>query len=226
MKRFFHSELESFRSHIILMGEKCVENVRLVTRGLFERDLNACREVLIRDDEIDELEKTIDAEAVRYVSLRGPLASDLRLLFIGMKAGQDLERVGDETSSIAKRSINLINDLPLEDYMNLPHMSELTITMLKDAVQCFLDEDADLAKELVIRDKKVDDINRQHFKDFSNLLMQHPERASAYLDLIFISKSLERIADHATNLAEEVYYLINAEDLRHLESLKKLKKQS
>lgn len=224
MKRFFHSELESFRSNIVLMGQKSLETVRLAVNSLMNQDAAKAEQVLVRDDELDRLEMVIDSEAIRYISLRGPVASELRLLTVGMKVSHDLERVGDEACTIAKRVKKLaaIHPCPVLDV--LPEMAEMAIGMLSDAVEAFLEGNETLANAILARDKHVDQMNRDVYARFAAKLASTPDQIPGTLDLIFVAKSIERIADHATNIAEEVVYLTKGQDIRHSQELKDLKK--
>jgi phosphate transport system protein len=226
MKRFFHAELEEFRSHLMLMGERSVEVVRLAAHALLEADVAKARLVMEKDDAIDQLEIVIDAEAIRYISMRAPVAKDLRLPTVGMKAAHDLERVGDEATSIARRVVKLDAGMPVKDFLRIPEMTTLTLGMLRDAIDSFIDGDADKAKGIAIRDEEVDKHNHFNYAELASAIEKDPSRVRTYLDLIFISKSLERIADHASNIAEEVYYLNKAEDIRHSPEVKEAKAQS
>ncbi len=221
MKRFFHSELESFRQNLVLMGERTIEIVRLATDALIEGNLDLCAEVLKRDDAIDQLELRLDNEAIRYISLRAPVATELRLLTIGMKAGQNLERVGDEACTIAKRSIELLQTGPVRQLHGIPAMTSQVVDMLRDAIDCIVDEQTEKARQLPARDAGVDELHRKNYRLLSQAMAEDPQQVPACLHLIFISKSLERIADHATNLAEEAIFLYSGEDLRHSDELKK-----
>lgn len=225
MKRFFHSELESFRSNIVLMGQKSLEIVRLSVNSLLDQDAAKGDLVLARDDEIDRLEMVIDSEAIRYISLRGPVASELRLLTVGMKVGHDLERVGDESCSIARRAKKLAVVHPYPALDSIPTMADLAIGMLSDAVDSFLDSNEQMANAILARDKQVDQLNRDVYARLTERLKTDPQHIPATLDLIFVSKSIERIADHATNIAEEVVYLMKGQDIRHSQEIKDLKKQ-
>ena len=221
MKRFFDAELDTLRSHLVQMGERAIEQVRLAMRALVEADPQLAQQVRDGDDVLDQLEVKIDEEGVRYMSLRAPIASDLRLVVVGMKAGHDLERVGDEASNIAKRAMRLATEPPLKPYIDLPRMADLALAMLRDALDCFLQHDNDKALDVIRRDKEVDDLNRQFYRELSSYMAEKPETISRALELMFISKSIERIADHATNIAEEMVYLSKGEDIRHSEELKK-----
>lgn len=226
MKRFFHSELEQFRSNLLLMGERCIEVVRFASRALMESNVDFAKSVLNKDDAIDQLEVVIDAEAIRYISMRGPVARDLRLLTVGMKAAHDLERVGDEATSIARRVLKLDAGLPIKDFLGIPAMVSLTLDMLRDSIDSFIDGDAEMAAAIPMRDKEVDRLHKQNYATLTEMIRQDPSKVTACLDLIFISKSLERIADHASNISEEVVFLYKAEDIRHSTSVKEAKAQT
>jgi phosphate transport system protein len=205
------------------MGERCIEIVRLASRALFEANVEFAKAVMDKDDAIDQLEVMIDAEAIRYISMRAPVARDLRLLTVGMKAAHDLERVGDEATSIARRVIKLDAGLPVKDFLSLPEMSSLTLEMLRDSIDSFIDGDAEKAIAIPMRDKEVDKFNRQNYDTLARQITQDTGNVNRYLDLMFISKSLERIADHASNISEEVVFLYRAEDLRHSPTVKEAK---
>lgn len=217
MKRFFDSELESFRSNLVLMGEIAVRQVRDAMKALVESDLSLADQVAAADDELDQLEIKIDEEAIRYMSLRSPVATELRLVIVGMKASHDLERVGDEATNIVRRVARLSAEPPIKPYVDLPRMTNMAIQMLRDAMDCFLRIDADKALSICQRDKEVDDINRQLYRELTSYMIERPGTTSRALELMFISKSVERIADHATNIAEEMIYLAKGEDVRHTE---------
>ena len=221
MKRFFHSELEQFRSNLLLMGERCIEIGRLSTRALLESDVSLARAAVAKDDAIDDLELMIDAEAIRYISMRAPVARDLRLLVMGMKAAHDLERVGDEATSIARRVIKLDTRIPpVKDFLSLPQMSTLTLEMLRDSIDSLIDGDAEKAIGIPMRDKEIDKLNRANYAAIADAIRADGNKVDAEIDLLFISKSLERIADHAANISEEVVYLYKAEDIRHTPAVK------
>lgn len=221
MKRFFDSELEKFRSILLQMGEVAVRQVRDAVQALVSGDIKLAERVIAADDELDDLEKLIDTEAIRYMNLRAPVATELRLVIVGMKASHDLERVGDEATNIAKRAIRLAAEPPLKPYVDLPRMTAISIEMLRAALECFIVADNEKAIAVVKRDKEVDDINRQLYRELSSFMIERPESITRALELMFISKGLERIADHATNIAEEMVFLSDAQDIRHEESLKK-----
>jgi len=215
MKRFFDAELENFRSNLLQMGERAIEQARLAMRSLTESDINLADKVIAADDEIDRLEVKIDDEAIRYMTLRGPVASELRLVVVGMKASHDLERVGDEATSIARRSRKLAIEPKLELYADLPRMNTIALEMLRDALDCFVQEDQQKAIAVIRRDAQVDNLNRLLYRRLTSYMIEKPETIARALELMFISKSVERIADHATNIAEEMVFLAGGQDIRH-----------
>lgn len=221
MKRFFDSELETFRSQLLRMGEVSIRQVRNALKALVEGDVGLADQVIAADDELDELEKQIDTEAIRYMNLRSPVATELRLVIVGMKASHDLERVGDEATSIAKRAIRLAAEPPLKPYVDIPRMAALALEMLSDALECFVHADRAKAISVVQRDGEVDAINKQLYRELSSYMIENPATTTRALELMFISKSIERIADHACNIAEEMVFLSEAQDIRHDEALKK-----
>ncbi|HRE06692.1 MAG TPA: phosphate signaling complex protein PhoU [Opitutaceae bacterium] len=221
MKRFFDTELETFRSQLILMGETSIRQVRDAIKALVDADVGLADRVIAADDELDLLEIQIDDEAIRYMNLRAPVATELRLVIVGMKASHDLERVGDEATSIAKRSVRLAAEPPLKPYVDIPRMAGIALEMLRDALDCFLDGDADKALSVCRRDAEVDQINKQLYRELTSYMIEKPGTISRALELMFISKSIERIADHATNIAEEMIYLAKGKDVRHSDEVKK-----
>jgi phosphate transport system protein len=221
MKRFFDNELETFRSHLMLMGETSIRQVRMSLKALVDGDAALADQVIAADDEIDRMEMQIDNEAIAYMNLRAPVATELRLVIVGMKASHDLERVGDEATSIAKRAVRLAAEPPLKPYVDIPRMANIALEMLRDALDCFLHGDTEKALAVVKRDSEVDAINKQLYRELTSYMIERPQSISRALELMFISKSLERIADHATNIAEEMVFLAHAKDIRHSEALKK-----
>jgi len=220
MKRFFDAELETFRSDLLLMGETAIRQVRDAMKALVEADVGLADRVIAADDELDNLEIKVDDEAIRYMNLRAPIATELRLVIVGMKASHDLERVGDEATGIAKRAVRLSAEPPLKPYVDLPRMANMAIEMLRDALDCFLNGDTEKAIAVIRRDKDVDAINKQLYRELTSFMIEQPGTISRAIELMFISKSVERIADHATNIAEEMIYLAKGKDVRHDDAVK------
>ena len=215
MKRFFDAELESFRSHLLQMGERSIDHTRQAMKALIDGDIPLADKVIAADDEIDKLEVQIDDEAIRYMTLRGPVASELRVVIVGMKASHDLERVGDEATNIARRARKLAIEPRLELYADIPRMANIALEMLRDALDCFVHDDEQKALAVIRRDPEVDNINRLVYRRLTSFMIEKPDTIARALELMFISKSIERIADHATNIAEEMIYLAKGKDVRH-----------
>ena len=174
-----------------------------------------------KDAEVDELEYAIDHEAIRYISLRAPVASDLRLLTVAVKASHDLERVGDEATSIAKRSRRVLSKGKIPELLDIPTMGQITVEMLNGALDCFVEEDVEKALSICERDEEIDRINLNNAAGFTALVRDGHADIDTVMELIFVSKSSERIADHATNIAEEVLYLLKAVSVRGNSTLRR-----
>lgn len=222
MRRFYFEELKTLRNHLLLMAEKSIFSVRYAVQALVEGDANLARQVLEDDDAIDQLEVEIDAEASRYITLRAPVASDMRLVTVAIKISHDLERIGDEATSIAKRTIRLSEgDTSSIDLGAIPKMGELALSQIRASIDCLIEEDATKALGLPAKDKEIDNLHKANNTLFLERVGEKPTTAAAQVDLIFISKSLERIGDHATNIAEEIVYLLQGHDIRHTDKTKR-----
>lgn len=215
MKRFFHSELEHVRSDLILMGRKSVEMCQLAIRALLEGDNALVDQVLAADDDIDELNKTIDQEAIRYIALRAPVASDVRLLTVAMKCARELERVSDEAVTIAKRAREVNNLGGFPDFCQIPREAELCIELLNQALDIFTEENAEKARDLPQKDKEIDRLYRESYEKLTAFILSNREASERAVSLMFIAKALERIGDHASNIGVETYYMLAGVDLRH-----------
>lgn len=208
MQRYFHQELDAIRQKIVLIGEKASEAGRLAIEGFETSDLQTVERALAMDDPIDDLEVEIDRDSVRYISLRSPVSSDVRLVFVAIKISHDLERAGDEAHSIAKKTRKiLLRDGRVATFGAIIEMSQIAFAMMHDAMTAFIDQNVELAKAVLKRDKEVDRLNKENFRNFSEQISRHPEHALTLVETILISKSVERIGDHAKNLAQEVLYL-------------------
>ena len=211
MKRYFHEELEDLRNKLILLGEKTNEAARMAVEGYLQGDLEIIENANQLDDQIDELESQITHDSVRYVTLRSPVSSDVRLIFVALKASRDFERAGDEAHSITKKARKILTrDGQVKEPAAIAEMSDLAYHMMKDAISCFVEEDIDLAREIIQRDKQIDQLNQQNYK----LLTSETKitlSAKTRFDTMLISKSIERIADHSKNLAEEVIFLLDGQ---------------
>jgi phosphate transport system protein len=210
----FDQELDDLRQKLIAMAGHAVNAVRSAIKSLVERNDRLAESVQTGDSILDRFEIEVDDLAVRLLA-KAPLAFDLRLITVAMKISHDLERVGDEATTISRRAIELNAEPQLKDYVDLPKMADLGIRMLENALDSFLKRDSDLARGVIPRDKEVDALNKQLHRELASYMIEKPANISRCLNLMVISKSLERIADHATNVAEEVVFLCEAKDIRH-----------
>jgi phosphate transport system protein len=215
MKRFFDEEMKNLRSKIILMGEKATEMTSEAITALIEGDIDLAKKVIGTDSEVDGLELEIDADAVRYIALRAPVASDVRAVTICMKISNNLERIGDEATSIAKRVLKMSKNAPVSEFLEMGKLADLAVKSLRMAMDCYIEGDAAMAKSLPPMDKELDNLHRANYDGFNQLISKDNDNSAQYVELILASKCLERIGDHASNIAEEVYYLLEAKDLRH-----------
>lgn len=209
MKRFYQHELEDLRTKLILIGEKANEAARVAIDGFLEDDLEKIDKAIAMDDAIDALEVEIDQASVRYITLRSPVSSDVRFILVAIKASHDLERAGDEAHNIALRAKDILaHDGRSGDPVTIGQMSQLTCSMMTDAITALVEEDIDLAKAVILRDKEVNELHQQNFKTLTIGAADDGTETQTRFQKVFISKSIERIADHAKNLAEEVIYLL------------------
>lgn len=216
MKRFFEKELHVLRAHLSEMGYKAAEQVCLAMQALENGDTELAAWIRTQDDQIDRLEMEIDAEAIRYISLRAPVAKELRMVVMAMNVGHEIERVGDEASNIAKRVQKLaqhVPGFPLPEDIRV--MGKLVDEMLEEALAALLDGDAERAIQVCRKDAEVDRVHKRFNREMTQMTVDNSILAPAVIELLFVARSLERIGDHATNLAEEVVYIQRGEDIRH-----------
>jgi phosphate transport system protein len=210
----FNEEMAKLKEALLTMASHAESAVARGMRALVERD-DALAQAVIDDDNIlDQLEIEVDDIAIHLLA-KAPLATDLRLITVAMKISQNLERIGDEACTIARRTLDLGREPQLKPYVDLPRMATMSLEMLRDSLTAFVEHQPDRARTVVPRDQEVDDLNRQLHRELSSFMVERPATISRCLALMVISKSLERVADHATNIAEEVVYLYEARDIRH-----------
>lgn len=207
-------DLDELKQKLLTMASHAETAVNEALRALIERDYDLALQVKESDSVIDQLEVEIDEMAIQLLA-KAPLASDLRLVTVAMKISQNLERVGDEATKIAKRARDLSQEPPVKVAIDLPRMAKMALDMLKAALDSFVNRDPIAARALIPRDKEVDGINKQITNHLAQFMVENPDTIKRCLNLITVSRSLERIADHATNVAEEVVYLYEAQDIRH-----------
>lgn len=214
MHSFFDDEVGVFKEKLLIMGSYAESAVSQAVQAVIERSDKLAGQVQENDDIMDRYEIEIDDMAIQLLS-KAPLASGLRLITVAMKISQNLERVGDEATTISRRAVELNREPPLKARIDIQHMAALALVMLKDALDSFVNKNAEKARSIVPRDKEVDALNRQYHRDLSNCMMENPATIMRCLNLMTICKSLERVGDHAANIAEEVVYLCEARDIRH-----------
>jgi phosphate transport system protein len=214
MERHFDQEIAEFKQRLLAMAGIAEASVRLAIKALLERNDELARQTVLEDAAIDQAEIEIDEMGVQLLA-KGTLATDLRLIIVGLKISHDLERVGDEATTIARRAIELSQEPQLKPYVDIPRMSAMALDMLAAALDAFVQRDTTKARSVIPRDKEVDDLNKQLHRELSSFMVENPNTISRALNLMVISKSLERVADHAKNVAEEVVFLHEGRDIRH-----------
>lgn len=210
----YTQEISNLKDNLLTMASHAESAVTRAMRALVQRDEALALAVQDDDNILDQFEIDIDDLAI-HILTKAPLATDLRLTTVAMKISQNLERVGDEAVTIARRAVDLNVEPQLKPYVDLPRMATMSLEMLRDAITAFVNREPELARAVVPRDSEVDNLNRQLHRELSSYMVERPTTISRCLHLMVISKSLERIADHATNIAQEVVYLYEAKDIRH-----------
>lgn len=211
----YEGELSQLRESLLRMGGLVEERIGKSLKALTARDSDLATEVIEGDTDVDRMEVEIDRICLQILALRQPAASDLRFIATALKIVTDLERVGDEAVNISERAREINLEPQLKPYVDLPRMAGLAQAMLKDALDAFVSGDLDLARGVLPRDEEVDNLNEQLFRELLTFMMQDSAALTRSLRLSYISKYLERIADHATNIAQMVIFLVGGEDVRH-----------
>ncbi|MGH7813878.1 MAG: phosphate signaling complex protein PhoU [Candidatus Binataceae bacterium] len=219
--RQYEEDLRALRSGLLKMGGLVERQIAEAMDALVSRDSAHAREVIQRDDEINCLDVENDEQCIRLLALHQPTASDLRFITTGLKITTDLERIGDNAVNICERALEL-NEVPqLKPYIDLPRMAGITQSMVKDSIDAFMRGDTELADRVIARDDEVDQINFQVYRELLSYMAEDPKTIGSATRVLFISKYLERIADHATNIAEMVTYMVKGSIIRHMETKKK-----
>jgi phosphate transport system protein len=214
MENHFESGIDALRQKLLLMASRAETAVNESVQSLMQRNHDLAVKVRADDNAIDQFEIEIDEMAIQLLT-RAPLASNLRLVTVAMKVSQNLERIGDEATKIAKRARDLSQEPPVKINLDLPRMATMALAMVKDALDAFVHKDSIAARDIIPRDKEVDILNREIHAALVQCMVENPDTIARCLNWIVAAKSLERIADHAKNIAEEVVYLCEAQDIRH-----------
>jgi phosphate transport system protein len=214
METHFEMELDSLKQRLLLMASHAETAVNQAVQAFVQRDHDLALRVKEDDRIIDQFEIEIDDLVIQLLT-KAPLAANLRLVTVAMKISQNLERIGDEASKIAKRARDLSREAPVKISVDLPRMAAMALGMVKAALDSFVNRDPAAARAIIPRDKEVDALNKQIHEALARHMVAHPDTIGRCLNWMVAAKSLERIADHAKNVAEEVVYLCEAQDIRH-----------
>jgi phosphate transport system protein len=215
MQRHFHEELEALKQTLLAMGGLVEDQIRRVMRALIERDDALAQEVIERDQQVNAYDLEVDETCVSLLALHQPAAGDLRFVTTAMKIVTDLERMGDQAVNIAQRVLELNREPQLKPYIDLPRMASIAQRMVKESLDAFVARDTELARKVCAEDAEVDALKEQIFRELLTFMMEDARTIPRAIRLILISRFLERLADHATNIAEMVIYLVDGKMVRH-----------
>ena len=212
----YDEELGRLNRTIVEMGGLAESQLASAIEAVAKRDSALAAQVVAGDAQVDDLERELDNLAIRLLALRQPMARDLREIFAALKIGSDLERICDYAANVAKRSIALAQTPPIQPVHALPRMGTLALALIKDVIDSYVEKDADKALEVWRRDEELDEMYSSLFREFLTYMMEDPRNIGAYTHLLFMAKNIERIGDHATNIAEDLYYLVHGQPLTEM----------
>ena len=216
MATVFEKELTDLKEKVLKLGSLVEKAISDSIKSLVERNSALAAETIDRDPIVNALDVEIDEECIRLIALRQPRAGDLRLITTAMKITTDLERIGDLAVDTAERALELNEEPQLKPYIDIPRMAEIAQGMVRDTLDAFVKRDSALARDVLTRDDMVDNLNWQVFNELLFFMIQDPRTVSRAVKITYVSKYLERIADHATNIAEMVVYLVEGKIIRHM----------
>jgi phosphate transport system protein len=211
----FHQELEELKHRILAMAGMVEQAIDLAVQAYAQRDLALCNRVLENESAINRAEREVDELAIDLLAMQQPMAVDLRFILAVIKINADLERVGDQAVNIAQRVMNMIEMAAADLPVDIPAMAARVRTMVRDALRAFIEGDTELAKHVLEGDDEIDRMNKEAFAELSRCMQTKPESAVQALDALSIARNLERVADHATNIAEDVIFWVRGADVRH-----------
>ena len=215
MQRHFDEELAELKDKILRMGAMVEEQVQQAMKALIDRDEVLARQVIENDRRVNTIDVEVDESCLRLLALYQPAARDLRFITTAMKISTELERMSDLAENICERTIELNEEPQLKPYIDIPLMADKAITMVREALDGFVRGDAILARKVLEDDDFVDDLTEQLFRELLSFMIENPQTISRAIRLSFVSKYIERIADHATNTAELVVYMVEGKIIRH-----------
>jgi phosphate transport system protein len=218
--RQYEEELRDLRAGLLKMGGLAERQIAEAIDSLVNRNTGEARTTLARDVEVNRMDTEMDERCVRLLALHQPAASDLRFITTGLKITTDLERIGDNAVNICERAIELNQEPQLKPYIDIPRMAEIAQSMVKDSLDAFMRDDTTLAEEVIDRDDEVDQLNYQIYRELLSYMAEDPQTIPRATRILFVSKYLERIADHATNIAEMVVFMVKGRTIRHMEKKK------
>ncbi len=213
--RVFDEELTALKERILRMGALVETQVANAIKALVERDTELAKSVIATDHQVNAYDVEIDEECIRLLALRQPTASDLRFITTAMKISTDLERMSDLAEDICERALELTEEPQLKPYIDIPRMAERARQMVKEALDAFVNRNADLARKVCRDDALVDELTSQIFRELLSYMIEDPQTIRRAIRITFVAKYIERIADHATNVAEMVVYLVEGKIIRH-----------
>jgi phosphate transport system protein len=214
-ERPFDEELKELKEKLLEMASRAEEQIGRAIRSLKDRKQELACQVLEKEEAINRLDIEIDEAAMRLLALRQPMAADLRFITGAMKIGSDLERIGDLAVNIAERTMEILKYPQLKPLLDIPRMAEMVQNMVRDAINAFVNGDAALAKNVCERDDQVDQLNNQVFRELLTYMLEDASTIHRAVDLILVGRHLERIADHATNIGEDVIYMVKGKTIKH-----------
>ena len=215
MSQVFEMQLANIREMVLMMSSLTERQLSLAMKALVERDDSVAKEVEGEDEEIDALEVAVDDLVITYMATHGPIATDCRLMLTASKIANNLERIGDQATTIARRARELNAEPVLKPLIDIPMMAEIAEGMLNDSISAFVEHRVELAEDVIARDKRVDELNKQLSQDLTSFMIENSKTITRCLNLMVVAKCIERVADHAQNIAEEVYFLYRGQDIRH-----------
>ena len=213
--RHFQDELEALQARLLEMGGLAEERVRAAVQGIVMRDSAVIDRVMRGDEPINALHIEIDDRCFRLLALHQPMATDLRAIVAAVKINTDLERVGDLAVNIAEAARRYVSHPPVKQLIDVPEMGEIAQGMLRDALDAYVRRDTALAQQVLNADDRLDALKTHVFRELLNIMLHDPVTVEPSIDLILVSRHLERIGDHATNVAEDVIFMVSALDVRH-----------
>ncbi|MFZ0889918.1 MAG: phosphate signaling complex protein PhoU [Candidatus Binataceae bacterium] len=215
--RHYEEELRDLRASLLKMGGLVERQIAEAVESLVKRNSDQAREIIARDAEVNRMDIECDERCIRLLALHQPAASDLRFITTGLKITTDLERIGDNAVNICERALELNDEPQLKPYIDVPRMAAVAQSMVKDSLDAFMRGDTELAQAVIARDDEVDDLQHQIYRELLSYMAEDPKLIGRSTRILFVSKYLERIADHSTNIAEMVVFMVMGKTIKHMD---------